>query len=274
MKSIVFGARGMVGSRIVQELDGGDPPWCVSRHHVQGWIQADLTQPDTLDLPKADVVFCATNARVFAKSLPAILRFPPRRVVVITSTSVFSKTESKDQAERQSILELVEAEKQIELECERCGVEWTILRPTLIYDEGRDRNITQIAQLIRTLRFMPLYGKGMGLRQPLHAEDLARGAVAAARQQAATNRGYCVAGLETLPYREMVGRIFDAMGMPRRLVSLPPLLWKAAFLIAGPLYPGVTSVMGERMAKDLAFDSSAAAADFGWRPRKFLPVFQ
>jgi hypothetical protein len=36
----------MVGSRIVQELDGGDPPWCVSRHHVQGWIQADLTQPD------------------------------------------------------------------------------------------------------------------------------------------------------------------------------------------------------------------------------------
>src|SRR3954451_10362202 len=109
MKSLVFGASGMVGSYIVRELENAlEPPWRVSRQPIEGWIRADLARPSTLDLPRADVIFCATNARVFAEAIPAILRSPPRRVVVITSTSVFSKTASSDREERQSILELVE----------------------------------------------------------------------------------------------------------------------------------------------------------------------
>jgi hypothetical protein len=71
----------------------------------------------------------------------------------------------------------------------------------------------------------------------------------------------------------MVGRILDGLSRPRRLVSLPPIVWKTAFAIARPIYPHVTPVMGERMLKDLAFDSSAAISDFGWRSRKFLPSF-
>jgi hypothetical protein len=71
----------------------------------------------------------------------------------------------------------------------------------------------------------------------------------------------------------MVGRIFDGMRMPRRLVSLPPFLWEAAFVAVKPLYPSVTTAMGKRMAKDLAFDSSAAERDFGWGSRRFWPLF-
>ena len=64
--------------------------------------------------------------------------------------------------------------------CERNNVEWTILRPTLIYEAGRDTNITPLSRLIRRFGFMPLVGGGSGLRQPVHAEDLAIGAIAAA----------------------------------------------------------------------------------------------
>lgn len=238
MKSIVFGARGMVGSHIVRELDAGVPPWCVSRHQVQGWIQADLARPDTLELPKADVVFCATNARVFAQSLPAILRSQPRRVVVITWTSVFSKINSNDDEERQSILELIDAEKQIQLACEPCGVEWTILRPTLIYDEGRDRNVTQIARLVRRLRFMPLYGKGQGLRQPVHAQDLGRGAVAAAKSEAAANRAYCVAGLENADLPR------DGRPHLRCYRNAPALDFASAYIVEGCLFAGESAIPG------------------------------
>lgn len=205
--------------------------------------------------------------------MPEVLRRKPRRVVVITSTSVFSKIHSVDARERADMASLRAAEDRIMRACERAGVEWTILRPTLIYSEGRDQNVTQIARVVRKLRFMPLYGRGEGLRQPVHAEDLARGAIAAATTPAAANRAYSTTG-ETITYREMVGRIFDALKMRRRFVSLPPLAWKAAFAIAHPLYPGVTPAMGERMVKDLAFDSSEAIANFGWQPRSFAPSFR
>lgn len=71
---------------------------------------------------------------------------------------------------------------------------------------------------------MPLVGGAPGLRQPVHAEDLAIGALAAAASPAAINKFYALPGAETLSYREMIGRIFDGLGMPRRTISVPPLL--------------------------------------------------
>jgi nucleoside-diphosphate-sugar epimerase len=275
--NVVFGARGMVGSFIFARLlHEGQPVVAVSRTGQNGphWAVADLALPNTIKLPEVTTVFCAANARTFSFALPHILHARPKRVVVISSTSVFTKKTCEDLDERQSIRELAEAEGRISSLCVDAGVEWTILRPTLIYMEGRDRNVTQIAGLIRRLRFMPLYGSASGLRQPVHAEDLALGSIAAARSKAAVNRAYCTVGGETLSYREMVGRIFDGLGMTRRLITLPPLVWEAAFALTRPFYPGVTAAMGARMLKDMAFDSSPASTDFGWRARAFRPCFQ
>ena len=276
MASIVFGATAMVGSYIAEHLMRGDERIvAVSRKAQDGpqWARADLTVPDSLHFPKCDSVFCAVNARLFAKALPRILQVEPKRIVVISSTSVFTKLDSTDEQERTSIAELIDAEHAIIGACEAAGVRWTILRPTLIYKEGCDRNVSVIAGIIRRLRIMPLYGSACGLRQPVHAEDLALGAIAAMRSEQAADRAYCTTGTETLTYHEMVGRIFDGLSLPRRLVPLPPPVWKSAFAVAKPFYPAVTSVMGERMVKDLAFDSSPATADFGWRTRSFAPSF-
>jgi hypothetical protein len=55
---------------------------------------------------------------------------------------------------------------------------WTILRPTLIYGAGIDRSITPIVQRALRLRLFPIPLAG-GLRQPVHADDIARAVVAA-----------------------------------------------------------------------------------------------
>ncbi|CCD89992.1 Conserved protein of unknown function; putative NAD-dependent epimerase/dehydratase [Bradyrhizobium sp. ORS 285] len=276
MVSLILGGTGMVGSYIFDHLARTDEEVIsLSRHPRRGQLYGDVTQPDTLRVQHADTIYCATNPRPLSRSLPHLLEAAqPERLVVISSTSVFSKVDSRDTIERQSIAELIQAESAICEECERRNVAWTILRPTLIYSEGRDRNISQIARVIRRIRCFPLYGAASGLRQPVHAEDLAIGAIAAAKSKRAANRAYCTTGTETLTYREMAGRVFDSLSIRRRLVSLPPMAWKAAFWIAKPVYPHVTSVMGERMNKDLAFDFSPAIEDFGWRAREFRPVFR
>src|SRR6185312_10233346 len=101
-------------------------------------------------------------------------------------------------AEREILERLAEAERQIAMTCEANGIGWTILRPTLIYAEGRDTNITPLSRLIRRFGFMPLVGGAAGLRQPVHAEDLAIGALAAAASPAAANQTYLLAGLDTI----------------------------------------------------------------------------
>ncbi|QDW39781.1 epimerase [Bradyrhizobium sp. KBS0727] len=276
--SLVVGARGVVGSYIVEHLLlRGRNTFALSRAPQPStsvrWFRGDLKRPDTLNFPEFETLYCTTDATLVAECLPQLINPSLRRVVVFSSTSVLTKYDSEVSAERENIRKLVDAERSIVLACEGHGVEWTILRPTLIYAEGRDTNITPMSNLIRRYGFMLLVGGARGLRQPVHAEDLAIGAIIAASRGAAANKIYSLSGGETLTYREMVGRIFDGLRMPRRTISVPPFLWKAAFACAKPLWPGSNVAMGLRMMKDMAFDSTPAARDFDWNPRTFNPVF-
>jgi nucleoside-diphosphate-sugar epimerase len=196
-----------------------------------------------------------------------------RRVVAVSSTSVITKQDTEVAAEREIIGRLAEAEREIATACEQNNIGWTILRPTLIYAEGRDTNITPLSRLIRRFGFMPLVGGAPGLRQPVHAEDLAIGAISAAASAAAVNKFYSLPGAETLAYREMIGRIFDGLRLPRRTVSIPAWLWRAGFALAKPLFPDSNVAMGTRMTKDMTFDATPAIRDFGWNPRTFHPRF-
>jgi nucleoside-diphosphate-sugar epimerase len=209
-----------------------------------------------------------------AAALPRLACASLTRVVAFTSTSIVTKAESEIDAERESVRQWAAAEQRLIAACERLGIQWTVLRPTIIYDEGRDANITRLSRLIKRLGFMPLAGSGSGLRQPVHAADLAAGAVAAAASAAAANKIYAIPGPDTITYREMVGRIFDGMHRRRRIVAVPPKLWRTAFALAKPFIANANVAMGNRMATDMIFDATPAVRDFGWNPRAFRPKFK
>ena len=277
-KSLVIGGTGIVGGYIVAHLTRrGDRPLVLSRSPANAadvdWVHGDLRQPETLTIPPFATLYCTADAVMLAGALPRIFQPSLKRVVVFSSTSVLTKKDTEIVEERERLRELAEAEQTIASACEQHGVEWTILRPTLIYDEGRDGNITPLSRLIRRFGFMLLVGGARGQRQPVHAEDLAIGAIASAASPAAANQFYSLPGAETISYREMIGRIFDGLRLPRRTISVPPALWRLAFLVAKPLFPGANVAMGIRMMKDMTFDASPAVRDFGWNPREFHPVF-
>jgi hypothetical protein len=72
----------------------------------------------------------------------------------------------------------------------------------------------------------------------------------------------------------MIGRIFDGLHRPRRIVPVPPWLWRAAFALANPFIANANVAMGNRMSKDMIFDAGPATQDFGWEPRAFHPIFK
>ena len=280
LQSVVLGASGIVGGHIVRQLLlAGERPVALSRSPRADsrdvrWFHGDLADPGSLKLPASSTIYCTAHSLLLAKALPYLLSDELRRVVLFTSTSILTKLNSDIAEERDGLRRLAEGEQQTIDICERMKVGWTVLRPTMIYDEGRDGNITRLATLIEKFGVMPLAGSGAGLRQPVHAEDLAIGAIRAASSESAKNKVYALPGPDTITYREMTGRVFDGLGKPRRIISLPPMLWRAAFALASPFLPRANAAMGNRMAKDMVFDASPAIHDFGWNPRGFRPHFK
>ena len=240
-----------------------------------GWVRGGLSDAGLADrLPDCPTVLSLSPIWHLPPGLDALKAKGMQRLVAFSSTSVSTKAASPDAYEQGMVRRLAEGEDAVRAFCSANGVAWTILRPTLIYAEGQDQNVSRLARLIRRLGFLPLAGQGEGLRQPVHADDLAAAAIGAAASPAAENRAYDLPGGETLTYRQMAERVFEGLGRRPAILPLPEGLWRLAFGLARPLLPGATAQMGARMSEDLAFDGSPAAADFGWNPRSFRPDFR
>jgi nucleoside-diphosphate-sugar epimerase len=195
-----------------------------------------------------------------------------KQVVALSSTSRFTKVDSSDADEQALAQSFVESEERLAAWAQTHRITWTVLRPTLIYGLGRDKNISQIARLIRRFGFFPLLGEARGLRQPIHLQDLAAACIAALERPAAQNRAFNVSGAEILTYREMVSRVFAGMGKRPRFVGAP--LWMFRMMVAVmrvlPPFRNWSPAMAERMNRDMVFDNAEAAQVLGFAPRGFV----
>ncbi|MGZ0080388.1 SDR family oxidoreductase [Methylomonas sp. YC3] len=201
----------------------------------------------------------------------AIQASKAKRVVVLSSTSRFTKQGSSDPVDQMLAQRFVKSEFDVQECAANAGIECVILRPTLIYGLGRDKNICEIGCLIRRFHFFPLLGQAKGLRQPVHCSDVAQACVSALFAENVANKSYNLSGAEILSYRDMVARIFNAIGLKQRFIQIPMLLLRIGFVILKilPRYRGWSFSMMERTNHDLVFDHHDATRDLGFSPRPF-----
>jgi nucleoside-diphosphate-sugar epimerase len=280
---LVTGASSVVGDFLIPRLlEAGFLVHALSRRPaprpVSGmtWLRADIAGPlPAALLPEAGVVFHLAPLWLLP---PLVAPFAERgvtRLVAFGSTSRFTKDDSGDAEERDLARRLAAAEESLAAACAGSAVAWTVFRPTLIYDGRRDQNVAAIARFVRRFGFLPVAGAARGLRQPVHAEDLAAACVLALEAAVTRGRAYDLVGGSTLSFAEMAETVFRALGRKPRLVHLPlPLL--RPLLKAASLLPGwhhLRAEMADRMNRDLCFDSTSARRDFGFSPRPFsFPV--
>ncbi|MEM9532914.1 MAG: NAD-dependent epimerase/dehydratase family protein [Pseudomonadota bacterium] len=196
------------------------------------------------------------------------------RVVCFSSTSRLSKADSADDAERAVASVLASGEQQVSDLAAAAGAALAVLRPTLIYGAGLDRNITRLARFLLRWRVMPILGTGGGRRQPVHAADLAGAAQALIDRAAPLSGTYELTGGETLGYRDMVSRIFASLNLPPRFIRVPAGLARAAvpLLRRTRRWRDLNPSMLVRMNQDLVYDPAPATHDFGYAPRPFRPT--
>lgn len=195
------------------------------------------------------------------------------RVVAFSTTSTQSKRESPNTAEREQAESIAGDEKNLVERCATVNAGLTILRPTLVYGCGMDMNISWLARWIARFGFVPLAGEARGLRQPVHAQDIARTAVAALTYSGTGMLESPLCGGSTLTYQDMVREIFRALGRKPRLIHLPPKVLATMTAVAR-LLPGMRSINSEmvrRQASDLVYDDLKARSELGHMPRPFEP---
>ena len=280
---IVTGATSIIGQFLLPKLaNAGYDVHAISRNDGRSlvtsernifWHSSDISRPEQLPRLSAAALVHLAPLWLLPPLLPVLDAFQVKRVLGFGSTSVFSKAESVNPDERRLSMRLAQAEEAINRLCATFVINWTVFRPTLVYDCSRDKNITRIASLIQRFGFFPLLGEGRGLRQPVHADDLATACILALWRSETFNRAYNLSGGETLSYRNMVAKIFTALGKPARFVAVPEWIFRTAIQLVRllPSRRGLHPEMATRMNVDLCFNHAEATRDFDFSPRLFLP---
>jgi len=280
----VIGATSLVGRLLLPELvSNGYGVKTFSRRDQAGEPVAGVEWRKLVDTHQAccsksvDITIslwiCVAPIWVLPDYFSLLEAYGVKRIVVLSSTSRFTKKDSSESIEQETASRLLQAEGALQNWAEHNGVEWLILRPTLIYGLGMDKNISEIARFIHRFGFFPLVGKALGLRQPVHALDVADACRAALLNADVAGRSYNIAGGEALTYKEMVVRVFAALGRPIRVISVPLWLFRVSIFLLRilPRYQHWTASMAARMNRDQVFDLGEAERDLSYRPRPFTP---
>lgn len=230
-------------------------------------VAGDLDQGRELDeaftAARADALVClASLGRGHGPGIVAAAEEAGlTRAVFVSTTAV---TTTLDPPTKQVRLA---AEQQIR----RCGLDWTILRPTMIYGAPGDRNLSRLLVLLRRTPVLPVPATGACLHQPVHVADVAAAVLDALRRPAAVGSMYNVAGPEPITFGDLLRTCVRAAGSRTRLLPVPltPLVTLARGYELVSRHPRIRVEQLRRLAEDKAFGIDDAVRDLGYAPRRF-----
>ena len=274
---IVFGATSIIGQHLINAIpkDKYDVVATSRKKQLESqtgvvWFQTG--EDGELDnLPESSTLIHLAPLWMLPDNLEKFVQAGVKRIVAFSSTTRFSKKESALLAEREVAGRLELAEQLMTSRCEALNINLTILRPTLVFELGKDQNVSTIVNFIQRFGFFCVIGEAKGLRQPVSAKDLALASIAVLDNQQTYGRAYNLVGSPTLSFKEMVVDVFRCLDAKPRVVSVPLLLIKIILPVAKllPRYKYLNIEMFNRMNKDLVFDSQDAIQDFDYQSQNF-----
>lgn len=278
---VIIGGNSIVATYLMRRLGTqGLKAEVISRNPVavpEGFTftAMDLGRARNWIAPENATIISLLPLWILAKYLPRFIGV--NSIIALGSTSLFTKATSPNAQERSIATGLENAEKSFQDWCARSNVHGTLLRPTMIYDGVSDMNIGRMARFIRRFRFLPLAEPAQGLRQPIHADDVAKAICKAIDNPSVYDVALNIAGGEVLTYRAMVERVFATLNMKPRLLLLPESWLERGFRLATDLgllrETAFGSSIFRRMNEDLIFDTETGLRLLDYQPRRFsLPV--
>lgn len=274
---LVLGATGFVGRHTVPLLvDAGWRVTCLTRSEPSSRVVramgAESVHGDLDDAMSLERAFAESGCHVMLciASLgfghaPTIIGAAKRagisRAVFVSTTAIFTSLDAPTKSVR------IAAEESIATS----DLEFTIVRPTMIYGAHDDRNIARLIAALSAAPVFPIPGGGRRLQQPIHVDDVAMALVQVLDTPNLSGRSFNVAGPNAMTFRALVSRVTAAMDKRRLLVPVPlaPIIGLVRLYERVARHPRIKAEQFERLAEDKIFDNTPASEAFGFSPRSF-----
>ena len=194
------------------------------------------------------------------------------RVVALGSMGREDKRDASDPEEKRIARALAHAETRLFEAGRQQAAAITLLRPTLIYGSRGNSGLAPMLAMARRWGFVCVPMGALGLRQPVHVDDVAGALLACLDVPATYGQAYDLPGGERMSFHEMIKRSLARQAPKARIVILPGGLFRAGLgLLSSFGYQRVSAGFVERSGRDQVADGGAARAAFGFRPRSFDP---
>jgi nucleoside-diphosphate-sugar epimerase len=226
-------------------------------------VEGDLRCDDVTDwLKGCDALMHIAHQTLCNAAAAAAHKGGVKRVFFVTTTGVFSRFN-----------DLADGYRTIEKDIRTSDLDWTILRPTMIFGSDRDANLHKLLCYLNKHPIMPIFGSGNGLMQPVYVEDLATGLLLALKNADKTLlKEYNLSGRSPLTYNEIVRAAAKELGAQTRLVHIPHNLSLGLSIVAELLLHSRSPIKSEqvrRLSEDKAYSWAPARNDFGYNPGSF-----
>jgi uncharacterized protein YbjT (DUF2867 family) len=212
-----------------------------------------------------DKIVHIINIRHTLRVLNAAIMNDVKRIVSVHTTGIFSKFRIASE-------EYVIIEKEIKDILSKSDISMTILRPTMIYGDVCDRNMSKFIKMVDRFRIFPVINRGKSLIQPVNARDLGKAYYDILMMPAEKAKlEYILSGDKPITMLEALKLISYNLGKKTTFISFP---LEFGVIIARVL-KGIT--LGkidyvervQRMSEDRSFSHKEATADFGYKPEPF-----
>jgi uncharacterized protein YbjT (DUF2867 family) len=224
--------------------------------HLNG-IDAVINAAGVLRGPEMDAVHVDAPRALYAACADADVK----RVVLISAISARPEVDT----------DYSRSKLRGEAELMRSGLNWTILRPSLVYGDGSYGGTSLIRGMAGLPWFIPVPGDGSFAFSPIHARDLAHAVRQVCEDDSFDGHTLEPAGPQTLSLRELLVRYRLWLGFRRARILTIPLAAMHLLGRAGDLFgvgPIATNSVRQMIAGN-AGDGAAFASAIGFTPRSF-----
>ncbi len=193
--------------------------------------------------------------------LNTVKRTGLKRVVFISSTTVLIPLESTVKNQKINSESLIK----------NSGLDYTILRPSMIYGSKDDINFSKMIRFIKKKGFFITFGSGNNLIQPIYIEDVADAVSNVLDNKKTYGKIYNIAGKNPIKYNDMLNIIRNKLKKRFKVIKLPIKFSKFLISIYTKISknPILTPDQIERMGIDKVYSYQKARADFDFSPVSF-----
>jgi nucleoside-diphosphate-sugar epimerase len=199
--------------------------------------------------------------------VPAALKAGVKRIVVVHTTGIYSKYKAAGEEYRQ-------IDEEVEKICKEAGATLTILRPTMIYGNLRDGNLTVFIKMIDKLRLFPTINGAKYELQPVWCGDLGKAYYQVMMNPESTDgKQYNLSGGQPIMLLDMFKEIGRQLDVRNTFIPVPFWLaysgaWLLYLLTLGKKKFDYRERI-QRMVEPRIFRHENATRDFGYNPLNF-----